>query len=998
MSRRFRYDMPDPIDGVVRRRVQRVLRRRFEVAVVQVVAGAGFGKTWALTRAVAENALDPVGTDVWLGCEPADADAPHLLEGLAVALGARGTTRLADVLDVLAERGPEPTCLLLDDVHEIPARSSASAVLNELVDRMPPHVHLVLSARVEPPVALARLKAEDEVATITEDDLELRADETSALGVELSQVRAGWPALVALLGRAGRPSDFLWEEVLSTLSEGARSALRILTAVGRADGRLLAELGGPEALDEVRALPLVQHAAQSVVAHDLWVEHADLLGDEATRVDDRCRAVRHLLDRGETADAVEVALRGTPDDVLADALSTIVWSDRPSPPVLRAWADALPDALHRLGIGRLVRAMADFDEDSTATRLVEDFREAAATLRDEGGNAAAEAMALGQLVYCAYAREEPAIAVDCLPRLRELSDVEDEAAGIVALTDVSIALADDRPDDALDGLDRLRGDPLPSDLRVVADYLEIPARYAQGRPTVEAADRLLRHPRLLPGMTGVHVLSRLRAGRLFELRALLDDEVPDDQGRRAVHIWSSWRTAIAALLGEQGEAERFLDLSEATAPETGRSVFLLELNRTLVRAAGGDVDRLAADLRVLASRHPPASDRSNWYRGVGLLAWLDPASSAPWRVDGTGPEHRRDLAIGDLARAASDGELERAPPEPPTVEELAVAVCPVGAALVIAGLAAADDPAGPELATGFLDAYGPYGRRLLEEAGTAGSRDGPVPQAGAALVRALPARPRQPVWVGLLGPAVLHRAGEVAHHPDWRRDRVRSLLGYLVVHRRAPRTEVRAALWPDDADDAAQRNLRSTLNLLHRVLEPARGAGHAPWFVRADDEVLALGADGLDTDVWRFEAALSEADAAAATGDADRALTLRIDACSRYGGDFLVDARWDDWAVRERERLRRAFCDAALLAGDACADRGDLERALDLVERTIEVDPWSEPAWSTLVRTHLARRDRRMARRTARRALTELEEIGGVTDPALERLLVDLLGPSAPAT
>ena len=71
-------------------------------------------------------------------------------------------------------------------------------------------------------------------------------------------------------------------------------------------------------------------------------------------------------------------------------------------------------------------------------------------------------------------------------------------------------------------------------------------------------------------------------------------------------------------------------------------------------------------------------------------------------------------------------------------------------------------------------------------------------------------------------------------HDDWRRERVRSLLGYLVVHPDATREAVMAALWPEATEEAARRSLRSTLNLLLGVLEEGRTGGDAAYFVRAD--------------------------------------------------------------------------------------------------------------------------------------------------------------------
>lgn len=68
MWRPFRFAPPDLAgQAVARQRLLSVLARRWEVRLVTVEANAGFGKPTLLAQALAENALDPKGRDVWLG-------------------------------------------------------------------------------------------------------------------------------------------------------------------------------------------------------------------------------------------------------------------------------------------------------------------------------------------------------------------------------------------------------------------------------------------------------------------------------------------------------------------------------------------------------------------------------------------------------------------------------------------------------------------------------------------------------------------------------------------------------------------------------------------------------------------------------------------------------------------------------------------------------------------------------------------------------------------
>src|SRR4051794_41013614 len=92
VHRPFRFMPAEPeATAVLRPRLLEPLGRRFELRLVTVEAGAGFGKTTLLAQAVAENRLAPRGRDAWLTCEPADSSPSVLLAGLLEALGAPPT-------------------------------------------------------------------------------------------------------------------------------------------------------------------------------------------------------------------------------------------------------------------------------------------------------------------------------------------------------------------------------------------------------------------------------------------------------------------------------------------------------------------------------------------------------------------------------------------------------------------------------------------------------------------------------------------------------------------------------------------------------------------------------------------------------------------------------------------------------------------------------------------------------------------------------------------
>ena len=146
MSRPFRAQPPELGDALLRPALLRRLLSRFEARVVVVRASAGFGKTTALTQAVDQNQVAPRGRDMWIGCEPGDADAEHLLRGVAESFGLSGDASLAGVADAVAAASPVQVCLIFDDAHEIPAGSSGGVLIEQLIADLPANGHVLLAA------------------------------------------------------------------------------------------------------------------------------------------------------------------------------------------------------------------------------------------------------------------------------------------------------------------------------------------------------------------------------------------------------------------------------------------------------------------------------------------------------------------------------------------------------------------------------------------------------------------------------------------------------------------------------------------------------------------------------------------------------------------------------------------------------------------------------------------------------------------------------------
>jgi LuxR family transcriptional regulator, maltose regulon positive regulatory protein len=166
--------------------------------LVVVVAPPGYGKTTLLTQWADR---DP-RQFVWLTIDQHDNDPLVLLRHIAA------------IIDEIEPLG-RPVVLVLDDFHLLEDWDCLTT-LGKLIDALPAGSQLAIAARAEPPLALARLRAEGRLLEIGPDDLALDHQEATALLEhaelnldrgevdELLQRTEGWPVALQLAASSSR--------------------------------------------------------------------------------------------------------------------------------------------------------------------------------------------------------------------------------------------------------------------------------------------------------------------------------------------------------------------------------------------------------------------------------------------------------------------------------------------------------------------------------------------------------------------------------------------------------------------------------------------------------------------------------------------------------------------------------------------------------------------------------------------------------------------------
>jgi LuxR family maltose regulon positive regulatory protein len=344
-----------------------MLRDRLDRALSQplalIVAPAGAGKSVLLAQWAASR---PDLEFVWMHVDPLDDDpvqfSRRFLGGLSaikpafadlgplVAMHAGGLgLPLLEELGVLMADLPE-VVIVLDDLHHI-SNAVLLADLGRLAETLPDHVHMVLSSRVDLPMAWSRRRMHLTMTEIRQADLALDVAESTELleriaGRTLStdSVAAlvtrteGWAAglqlaamtlrqyedadafVVEFSGSDRLVGDYLTEEVLQGQPDARRKFLLRVSVVDELSAGLVAQLTGEQnsqfILEDLEResmflVPLDAHRTRfrfhrlfrDLLRYRLRVE------EPAAEVPLLGQAAAWYLERGEIDRAVELLLR-----------------------------------------------------------------------------------------------------------------------------------------------------------------------------------------------------------------------------------------------------------------------------------------------------------------------------------------------------------------------------------------------------------------------------------------------------------------------------------------------------------------------------------------------------------------------------------------------------------------------------------------------------------------------------------------------------------------
>jgi LuxR family maltose regulon positive regulatory protein len=473
---------------VERARLEQALAEALASArLVLISAPAGFGKTTLLTQQIAR--LEPSTALAWIAADEDDdlarlaaccvaALEPYDLpwrtspDAVVAALDGASAQRRKELagefINTLVATEVSRGLIVIDDAHRI-QDPTVFSFLDHVVERLPAHWGIVIATRVDPPMALARLRARAELAEFRQDELRFTRDEVEALvgagaaagahadAAQLLQRTQGWAAGLGLALSTRRTVgalterhvfDYLAAEVLAGMPEELRRFLlrcsvlpelqaeRCAVVCGdRRAGQWLAEVERRGLFVSLRG----SGAEAALCLHDLFRdclddllrrEHPDelpmLLERAAATEPDVVRRVHYLLRAGAFELARDVVSESGPAMITGGAIGALGRLLDAFPPAHRSWPG------FEMLRGWIGWARWDFESMRRAMHRAARGYEAAGDAPGRRLAEAHEALALNG----AYASADAQVLVDRLAA----EPVEGAALGILLMARIWVAL------------------------------------------------------------------------------------------------------------------------------------------------------------------------------------------------------------------------------------------------------------------------------------------------------------------------------------------------------------------------------------------------------------------------------------------------------------------------------------------------------------------------------------------------------------------------------
>jgi DNA-binding SARP family transcriptional activator/uncharacterized protein HemY len=254
---------------------------------------------------------------------------------------------------------------------------------------------------------------------------------------------------------------------------------------------------------------------------------------------------------------------------------------------------------------------------------------------------------------------------------------------------------------------------------------------------------------------------------------------------------------------------------------------------------------------------------------------------------------------------------------------------------------------------------------------------------------ALPVEPASPeIFIKTFGKFSVTVSGRELTLHDWQRKKARDVFKVLLIHHRQAVTmdALVNALWPEASDANTELVLQKAISYIRKALEPTLESRKPSRFLTYGDKTytLDLGHNAF-IDFIAFKHLIAEA---AHTTTFEARVPLYEKAVSLYGGDFLKEDTFSEWASYECESLKESYMDALVFLAEHHLAEGRADNALAAVEKILACDRSHLKAAELGIKSWLQKQQPEDARKFYRRCKDAFRKhLGIAPPPSLERLL-----------
>ena len=958
--------------------------------IVVVEASAGYGKSVLGAELVETWSVVPVEVLLEEGGVSAQLLASRLRAAVqragfvdaAASMTETGEDATGTVDAMVMALAGETCAFVIDDAHN--AMRDAGLLIDRIAERITGGQRLVVLARQLPP-GTERLRRADALY-IGAQDLAFDLDETlqlcrSGFGLDattedarfLDRATGGWTAAVVLAAsrarRTGKPIQTValaeldpiaavLEELTASLGPD-RSVLARLAPLPLVDPELLAQVTGIDCFFDravASGLPLAgagggwwqlpgpvrDHLAtlgssdpgSLTLAADYYVER----GEIAT-------ALQLLLGAGESEHTAELLAEADPRRLESiDALELLAVMGRIPDEVLERHPRAMFQVARACAITALLqprsRLMKRLDEtvtekDDPVLRRAVDAEMGIDLIN---GSTPLDALKLGKRVLAG------ATSAEWLTRAR-------------ALTVVGQAICSRRQDD---------GSLADATLEEAAAYLDqaIHIYVAMGYAEASSGAAIERAIRV--------ELGRGRASRALEI---LDGAIPYATGRRRrMGRLLFHRAQILTELGRHDESQADLDEALRIAGNTDALLTaFVHWERMVLASYRGDPEA------TLDHANQFEANRSDWWAAIGAEFLAEAAdcldrvghTALAWerlrRAESDPQGYERTIAMAECALLARHGDPALAQERLLTVHQQGIFPRECWRVTLLRAFAAwrQGHPSAGVLAAQAMEETARLGQPqlpLIREREVTEALLALALETGSPAAAALEATPLA-IRVNVLGRFEISRGGRPVAIGVGQATQLLKMVA--VCGGRVPAEQAIEALWPEADPETGRNRLRTVLGRLRQ---------HAHEAVVREGELLVLGR-GIRVDIAEFHREARHAQALAG-GDPATAVAVARSAIARYAGDLLPDDPYESWADEPREAARRSMLDLLDLCATDAANRGNLDEARRMVERSLELAPVEEDRYLRIARILLDQGRRGAASSILHRARTVLAPLG----------------------